>query len=144
MLLLRLLRLLIVLVVFTLALIRAGRGLGSVCSIVLLSAPSAVHKFAVSARATADVPTERVAMAALREPTTQAGVFHIRALATVLVYTAVHGTFDFVDHVEERTKVAGREVVAHALENVQDLVIRDGAVVVFIGLLVERGKGLFE
>jgi len=83
-------------------------------------------------------------VAAFPEPTAQAGVFHSRALATVLVYTAVHRAFDFVDHVHERAEVAGGEVVAHALENVQDFVVGDGSIVVFVGLLVERGKGLVE
>jgi len=83
-------------------------------------------------------------VAAFREPTAQAGVLHISALATVLVCTAVHRAFDFVDHVHEIAEVAGGEVVAHALENVQDFVVGDGSIVVLVGLLVERGKGLAE
>ena len=81
-------------------------------------------------------------MLGLREPTAQAGVFHISALATVMVFAAVNRAVEFVDHVEEIAEVAGAEVVAHALENVQDFVVRDPAIVVPVGLLVERLHGL--
>lgn len=118
--------------------------LGSVGSMVLLGAPGAIDKFAIAAGATAEVPAEWVVPAGLREPTTQAGVLDPSALATVLECAAVHWAFDFVDHVEELTEVAGGQVVAYALDNVQDLVVGDAAVVVGVGLLVEGGKGLLE
>ena len=78
------------------------------------------------------VPAERIGALSLGlfEPPTETGVCDRSAVATVLVFTAVNGSFDFVDHVEERAEVAGGEVVAHALENVQDLVVRDVAIVV--------------
>ena len=78
------------------------------------------------------VTAERIVILSLGlfEPPTETGVCGRSALATVLVFTTVHGSFDFVDHVQERAEVAGGEVVAHALENVQDLVVRDVAIAI--------------
>lgn len=47
-----------------------------------------------------------------------------------------------VNQVEETAEVAGGEVVSDALENVEDLVVGDLAVVVFIGLFVECSEDL--
>jgi len=100
--------------------------------LVLLGTIGAIHEFARAFRLLRLVPAERivVVMLGLREPTTQAGVFHISALATVMVFTAVNRAFESVDRIKENPKVAGGEVVAHALENVQDLVVGDVAIVV--------------
>jgi len=97
-----------------------------------------------TARALADNTAERVAAAprGLTEPTAQASVADHGALATVVVFAAVNRAVEFVDKVQETTEVTGREVVAHALENVQDLVVGDLAVVVPVGLLVKRLQGL--
>merc|ERR1712051_542642 len=112
--------------------------------LVLLGTHGAIHEFARAFRLCCLVPAERIVafMLGLPKPTTQAGVFHISALATVMVYTAVHRAFESVDRIKENPKVAGGEVVAHALENVQDLVVGDPAIVVPVGLLVERLHGL--
>jgi len=112
--------------------------------LVLLGTHGAIHEFARAFRLFRLVPAERivVVMLGLREPTAQAGVFHISALATVMVFAAVNRAVEFVDHVEEIAEVAGAEVVAHALENVQDFVVGDPAIVVPVGLLVERLHGL--
>merc|ERR1719478_2017890 len=112
--------------------------------LVLLGTHGAIHEFARAFRLFRLVPAERiiVAMLGLSEPTAQAGVFHISAPATVMVFAAVNRAVEFVDHVEENPKVAFGEVVAHALENVQDLVVGDAAIVVPVGLLVERLHGL--
>merc|ERR1719426_75113 len=131
-----------VLVVLVFAL--GGTRAQPVLVLVLLGTIGAIHEFARAFRLLRLVPAERivVVMLGLREPTTQAGVFHISALATVMGFTAVNRAFEFVDQVEESAEVAGAEVVAHALENVQDLVVGDPAIVVRVGLLVERLYGL--
>jgi len=136
------LRLLMPLVVLIMAL--GGTRAQLVRVLVLLGTHGAIHEFARAFRLFRLVPAERivVVMLGLREPTAQAGVLHISALATVVVYTAVNRAFEFVDHVEESAEVAGGEVVAHALENVQDFVVGDVAIVVPVGLLVERLHGL--
>merc|ERR1712127_514606 len=112
-----------------------------------VGAPAAGHgaidEFA-AASALADNTAERVAAAlrGLGEPTAQASVADHGALATVLVLAAVDWAVELVDQVQETTEVARREVVAHALEDVQDLVVGDLAVVVPVGLLVKRLQGL--
>merc|ERR1719460_2903201 len=65
--------------------------------LVLLGTIGAIHEFARAFRLLRLVPAERivVVMLGLREPTTQAGVFHISALATVMVFTAVNRAFEF-------------------------------------------------
>jgi len=91
----------------------------------------AIHEFA-AARALADNTAERVAAApgGLSEPTAQASVANQSAVAAVVVFAAVDRAVEFVDQVQEATEVAGGEVVAHALENVQDLVVRDVAIAI--------------
>jgi len=104
---------------------------------VLLGTHGAIHEFAVTFRLGV-VSTERTVRALVhREPTTQTGVFDVSALATVVEFAAANRAFELVDHVEESAEVALGEVVADALENVQDLVVGDLAVVVSVGLFVE-------
>jgi len=105
--------------------------------LVLLGIHRAIHEFAVAFRLGV-VSAERIVSALVhREPTTQAGVFDVSALATVLVFAAVNRAMELVDQVEESAEVACGQVVADALENVQDLVVGDLAVVVSVGLFVE-------
>jgi len=78
------------------------------------------------------------------EPTTQAGVRGGSALATVFERAAVHWTFDVVNQIEETPEVTCGEVVTDALENVEDLVIRDLAVVVLIGIFMELSEDLVK
>lgn len=115
------------------ALVGARRQLEGV--FVLLGTHGAIHEFA----GTFDQRTEWIVapLLGIGEPTTQAGVADSSALATVRVLAAVHRALEFVDHVEETTKQTGGQVVAHALENVQDLVVVDLVVFVFVDLLVE-------
>jgi len=115
--------------------------------LVLVGASAASHGAIdelAAARGLADSTAERVAAAprGLTEPTAQASVADHGALATVLVFAAVNRAVEFVDQVQEATEVARREVVAHALENIKDLVVGDLAVVVPVGLLVKRLQGL--
>jgi len=111
---------------------------------VLLGAVGAIDKFAVTFRL--NVPAERIVVLSvgLPEPAAKAGVFRCSAVTTVLVDAAVDWSMEFVDHVKEAAEVAGGEVVADALENVQDLVVGDLAVVVRVGLLEQRCKGLLS
>ena len=80
----------------------------------------------------------------LSEPTTKTGVLRRSALATVSVAIARHRAVESVNQVEKAAEVAGREVVAHALENVQDLAVGDLAVMVRVGLRVQSRKGLIN
>ena len=122
------------------ALTRAS-GRREVFTITLLSIVAAIDEFTDAI--VSEVSAERWHRIA-REPTAKASVLRHSAWGAVFEFSAVHRAFDFIYHVQERAEVAGGEVVAHALENVQDLVVRDVAIVVWIGLLVECGEGLFD
>lgn len=125
--------------VTSVALVRARGRLGS-RGISLFCAVFAIDKFAVSFRCV----TTKYGMGGGLEPTTQAGVRGGSALATVFERAAVHWTFDVVNQIEETPEVTCGEVVTDALENVEDLVIRDPAVVVLIGIFMEFSEDLVK